>query len=854
MEIDLEVPTGEDNRLDRRLNVNVDSGDGQDIIHDEGNDGSSPTGSEHVGENLSPNVDKVGSPQADVINKVVNTFEPQKGLEFESKEAAYSFYRDYARSVGFGITIKASRRSKKSGKFIDIKIACSRFGNKRDSSTSVNSRSCPKTDCKASLHIKRKQDGKWSIYSFVKEHNHEICPNDFYIALRGRNKQSGNATLDQRKGLQLALDCGDVQVMLDSFMHMQDENPNFFYALDLDKEKCLRNIFWIDAKARHDYSYFCDVIFFDRTYLRLKYKVPFVPIIGVNHHAQFMLFGCGLIGEETVSSWIWLMKAWLRSVGGQVPKTVFIDQEKIMKEAITEVFTNVRHCFCLWHILSKIPENLRHIIQQHEDFMTKFNKCIYRSWTDEQFEKRWRKMVDRFNLKEDAWVQSLYEDRRMWVPTYMRDVFLGGISTSERSRSVTSFFDKYMNSESTFQEFIEQYKSYLLDRYEEEAKADFETRQKEPSLKSQSPFEKQMSKIYTQAIFENFQAEVLAASACHIKKEGAENEDLVNFKVDDLEEHQSFVVAWNENDFGVCSCRSFEYRGFVCRHVMVVLHMCGVFNIPSPYILRRWTKDAKISENLSEVSPNQLHYRVQRFNDLCKRAVKLGQEGCLSQETFDIVIPALEEALKHCVGVNNSVRSLLEPNPMATHHGFLDIDEENHGHVMAKTSNKKKNFRKRKVHSEVEVMNVRMQDNSQQEQLNSRIHTFDNSFVHRSDIHGMEHLGSRTQQTMDAYYDAQQTAQVVGQINSLSPIRDGYYGNQLGLQTLGQLNPTPTRVVHYGTQQSMQGLLQGQISFRGSLHGCFDIQENLQDMEHTVSSTQFPSIPSKHMHDKRLSQ
>jgi hypothetical protein len=63
--------------------------------------------------------------------------EPHNGLEFESKEAAYSFYKEYARSVGFGITIKASRRSKKSGKFIDIKIACSRFGSKRVSSSTV---------------------------------------------------------------------------------------------------------------------------------------------------------------------------------------------------------------------------------------------------------------------------------------------------------------------------------------------------------------------------------------------------------------------------------------------------------------------------------------------------------------------------------------------------------------------------------------------------------------------------------------------------------------------------------------------------------------------------------------------
>ncbi|TMW97997.1 hypothetical protein EJD97_004692 [Solanum chilense] len=34
-----------------------------------------------------------------------------------------------------------------------------------------------------------------------------------------------------------------------------------------------------------------------------------------------------------------------------------------------------------------------------------------------------------------------------------------------------------------------------------------------------------------------------------------------------------------------CSCHSFEYKGYLCRHAIVVLHMSGVFNIPSNYIL-----------------------------------------------------------------------------------------------------------------------------------------------------------------------------------------------------------------------------------------------------------------------------
>ncbi|KAI9115402.1 hypothetical protein K1719_013721 [Acacia pycnantha] len=48
--------------------------------------------------------------------------------------------------------------------------------NKQDAENSTGRRSCSKTDCKASMHVKRRPDGKWVIHSFVKEHNHELLP------------------------------------------------------------------------------------------------------------------------------------------------------------------------------------------------------------------------------------------------------------------------------------------------------------------------------------------------------------------------------------------------------------------------------------------------------------------------------------------------------------------------------------------------------------------------------------------------------------------------------------------------------------------------------------------------------
>ncbi|KAL5577426.1 hypothetical protein UlMin_019125, partial [Ulmus minor] len=722
--------------------------------------------------------------------------EPRDAMEFESKEEAFSFYKEYAKSVGFSAIIKASRRSRISGKFIDAKFACTRYGNKRESSAGNEAldgvsnmennattfpakrkrgrinRSMEKTDCKASLHVKKRQDGRWSICSFIKEHNHDIFPDQAYYfrghrnldlgssnadalnAIRARtknmyvsmSKQSGGQkkTQNQKRGGSnqslggtiLALDEGDAQVMLNHFIYMQDENPNFFYAIDLNEEQQLKNVFWVDAKARLDYCNFGDVVFFDTSYIKNEYKLPFAPFIGMNHHCQSLLLGCALLADETKSTYVWLMRAWLRAMGGHAPKVLLTDQDEVLKEAIAVVFPNTRHCFCLWHIMNKIPEKLGYVTRQHDNFMAKFKKCIFKSWTNEQFEKRWGKMIDRFNLKGDLWLQSLYEDRERWIPTYMREIFLAGLSTPQRSESVNCFLDKYIQRKTTLKEFLEQYREIIQEKSEEEVKADFETCHKQPALKSPSPYGKQMAAIYTHTIFKKFQVEVLGVVACHPRKE-TEDRATKTFRVQDFEENQYFIVEWNETTSDIsCLCRSFEFNGFLCRHVMIVLQMSGVHSIPSQCILKRWTKDAKNRET-SRLRADGIESRVQLYNDICQRAFKLSDEGSLSQETYNIAYNALEEALRKCESINNLLQTTKEPSLPSTH-GPQRFEEVNKDNRTSKPNKKNEASEKAQVHSEPEAITIGIHEGWQHmEQVNSRTPTLEGYFGTQQVVQGM---------------------------------------------------------------------------------------------------------------------
>ncbi|XP_031736288.1 protein FAR1-RELATED SEQUENCE 1 isoform X2 [Cucumis sativus] len=789
-------------------------------------------------------------------SRSVKIIEPHEGMEFESKENALSFYKEYAKSIGFSVITKASRRSRISGKFIDAKFACTKYGIKKESSSVVEvsdpvtnsnngmgvagkkkrgriNRSWEKTDCKACMHVKRLQSGRWAIRSFIKEHNHEVFPNESHYfrghgnlevgssntdVLQGnrarrksklcmKSRQSGGCTIankqkvavtDQVYKLQhLAIDEGDVQVMLDHFVCMQDENPNFFYSIDLNEKQSLRNVLWVDAKGRLDYASFADVVFFDTTFIKNEYRLPFAPFIGVNHHFQFVLLGCSLVADETKSTYAWLMRAWLRAMQKCSPKVILTVQDEALKEAIAEELPDSCHCYCLWDIYGKIPERLSHVIRQDENFMLMFDECVFRSWSIELFEKQWQTLVDRFELSHNSWFKSLYADRSRWIPAYMKNIFLAGISTRQRPEGINSFLDKYIQRKTSVRELLDRYSTLIRDKFEEERKADFETFHKQPALKSPSPFGKQMAALYTQTVFKKFQVEVLGVVACHPKKE-SEDGVIKVFRVQDFEESQDFLVEWNEATSDIsCLCRSFEFNGYLCRHVMIVLQISGIHSIPSQYVLTRWTRKAKSIQKTRKGS--NVESRVQRYINLYQQAFRLSDEGSLSHESYNVAFNALEEASRKCESLSGSI----QPSPVV--HSSHESEEVN--------QDKKTN----KAHKKNTTTNE-----SRQGQSNSQTPALHCPDEHEG-LQGAEQRSRRAPSLESCFGDQQQLMHGMHgmeQFNSITSVTDSRFQVQR---------------------------MEGHLNFRPNIvSNCFDLQVGPRDMNpSTAGSTKVHSISSK---------
>ncbi|XP_022004626.1 protein FAR1-RELATED SEQUENCE 5-like [Helianthus annuus] len=202
-----------------------------------------------------------------------------------------------------------------------------------------------------------------------------------------------------------------------------------------------------------------------------------------------------------------------------------------------------------------------------------------------------------FNLVDHEWLQSVYQIRDTWIPTYYCEEFMFGfMRTSSRSESENHFFGQFCNPECTLVEFLGHFDSAIEAQRHEHRKNDHDTRNTNADMWAVDfVLEDQVANIYTRTIFFDQQLEIKnSLRKCAIEK--WENmDDFVNFFVKDWEQPCTTffeVMMWEDDMTVYCTCKRFEQFGLLCSHIFCVLWMLDISEFPQRYILRRWTREA----------------------------------------------------------------------------------------------------------------------------------------------------------------------------------------------------------------------------------------------------------------------
>ncbi|KAK1270078.1 Protein FAR-RED IMPAIRED RESPONSE 1 [Acorus gramineus] len=369
-------------------------------------------------------------------------------MSFDSIDEAEKFYKNYAKIAGFCVR-------KSSTKYHDVDgskelymrdFVCSKEGFKNSSTSNVNpkpSRGHTRLGCKAKISFVK--DGqRWKVRVLVDVHAHILCtPRKSHLLRSHRevtNAQKSlidtfretNVSTAQVMSI-MGLDSGgygeigcterdvrnylsktrddlkdcDAEMFLNHFKEKKEMNPSFYFAYEVDEENKLTHCFWADGNCRKAYAHFGDVVVFDTTYNTNKYSLICAPFTGVNHHFQSINFGCGLLKDEKIDSFLWLFEKWWEAMGNRPPKAFITDQDAAIGAAIAHLFPNVTHRFCIWHIMKKLTEKVSPVAYRVE-FLEPFKECVYGSETSDEFDAKWSGLMSKFQLQSNEWLKTLY--------------------------------------------------------------------------------------------------------------------------------------------------------------------------------------------------------------------------------------------------------------------------------------------------------------------------------------------------------------------------------------------------------------------------------------------------------------
>ncbi|KAL0356446.1 UNVERIFIED_CONTAM: protein FAR1-RELATED SEQUENCE 6 [Sesamum radiatum] len=578
---------------------------------------------------------------------------PTVGLEFESFDEAYDFYNVYAKGQGFGIRVSNSWFRSKRRERYRAKLSCSSAGFKKKSDAN-NPRPETRTGCPAMVIIKLVEAKRWRIVEVELDHNHPVSPEvkRFYkshkkMFLAAKKAQQSQAVKEihtiklYRTAIVDAICNGHSKTD-----ERVDRNPtNHSKHLELKEGMHLQ--------SRIAYNYFSDTVTIDTTSLTNKYEIPLISFVGINHHGQSVLLGCGFLGHESVEYFVWMFRAWLTCMQGRHPQVIVSDQSKPLDIAVSEVFPQARHCYCLSYIMHRVPEKLGGLAG-FETIKRQLNKAVYDSLKISEFEIFWAGMINQHSLTDNKWLQLLYADRQRWVPVYLKDISFVGILPINDCECSGAFFDGYVHKHTSFKEFLDKYDLALQRKHLKEAMEDFESRNSNFDLKTKSNFELQLSKVYTKGMFKKCQIEVEGMYSCFNTKQVSSDGPIMTFVVKERKEVEGndkevkhYEVLYEATQIEVrCICSLFNFKGFLCRHALSVLNYNGVEEIPSQYILSRWSIDYKRNFLLDAgFSDADVDSPVQWYNNLFRRSLQLLEEGAQSQEHYQAVTRELDTLL-----------------------------------------------------------------------------------------------------------------------------------------------------------------------------------------------------------------
>lgn len=130
---------------------------------------------------------------------------------------------------------------------------------------------------------------------------------------------------------------------------------------------------------------------------------PFAPLSGVSHHGQPILFRCALLFKESGGSFEWLFDTWLTDMLRNLQSPLLLITMPPCGQWSWRFF--------LTHAVGSAMSDVLLIRILNE---AGFYMCVKLPESVEKFSVLLMLLLDRYNIRNNVWLQSIYSAHRQW--------------------------------------------------------------------------------------------------------------------------------------------------------------------------------------------------------------------------------------------------------------------------------------------------------------------------------------------------------------------------------------------------------------------------------------------------------
>ncbi|XP_020112575.1 protein FAR-RED ELONGATED HYPOCOTYL 3-like isoform X1 [Ananas comosus] len=254
------------------------------------------------------------------------------------------------------------------------------------------------------------------------------------------------------------------------------------------------------------------------------------------------------------------------------------------------------------------------------------------------------------------------------------------MTTSQRSESMNAVTKMFMDNHTSVCKLVIQFEKVVSSRYNKEDEADFRSRDGESSLWSHNPIEVQARSVYTKRVFSEFKNQFRCTT-------GYDLTELENncYKISTIQHStlpaqgiNSFIVTSSPSMEKVnCSCKFFEFSGLLCSHALKVMLHVRMHEIPSHYIIKRWTKDAKKGSSSinfpSMLTGDSSNAKGARLNALTLKIQQLLFEASKTFENYEMTCEKIEKLVDENIKLYESLKEKQDQSENIVEHHTASI-------------------------------------------------------------------------------------------------------------------------------------------------------------------------------------